>query len=734
MRILIEEYHYRPEEILPLLKGAEINPKHVENDTMLSVDHVGYFYNSEIGDCVFILPKVLMDENGLVKGNITPRDLLVADKSDSAEKKELLQFVYGFSVWIYRAICVYREKNPDEDITISRNITQMGRGAKRERYTFLDVLLELLQFNRDNQDYLTFVIKNQHSGLNKINWTKTISKSQAVIHNGTPIYLDPVNKKRQVNFDEELLVIFYSILNHIHERYGFAVKLNAYFDLIKGERFKHYIDGYGKTRLRQIKYKYFDDRSLRIWDLCYAFFDTAYQISIHMDTKDYLLVHDFDRVFEDMVDELIGDRSLDHIKKQEDGKRLDHIYKYYGLTDHADKEEKVYYIGDSKYYRRGAKVSDESVAKQFTYARNLVQYNLNLFLDQKGEGYQQYRDEATEGYDIVPNFFISAKVEDIGSQGYSDSRVTPKKTDQDKTFHVSRHFENRLFDRDTILVAHYDVNFLFVLALYARNSQGEKTAWADKVREQFRKEIRNGLIQEYDFYGMRPKRDDIDETFFQPHFKEVIGKVFRPYGDKNLYSLALSKAAMSEEENKQVHELLDEYFYITKPLKSMGEDPREALDKLGQTKHVGSIFAENVLVGCVKNDEHLDWINAQDMYNVRLIGRDDRPGALMPTIDLMTVQHIVLYMLDESKTHVGKIIGEYALKDSNMAPLMYDRLSMKMNLNYPDPQSSMYLVYEIEPSADSLMKQEQWTAFIEAKLEKQDPRGQAIVIKSGEEI
>lgn len=40
---------------------------------------------------------------------------------------------------------------------------------------------------------------------------------------------------------------------------------------------------------------------------------------------------------------------------------------------------------------------------------------------------------------------------------------------------------DRLFDRDTLLVCHYDVNFLFVVSLYALNNKSKKASWKKKV-------------------------------------------------------------------------------------------------------------------------------------------------------------------------------------------------------------------------------------------------------------
>lgn len=76
-----------------------------------------------------------------------------------------------------------------------------------------------------------------------------------------------------VNFDEELLVIYFSILNYIRETHGFSFEINIHYHLINPDKLRRtYIKkNLGCRRLKQIKYKYFADKALRIWDLCYAF-------------------------------------------------------------------------------------------------------------------------------------------------------------------------------------------------------------------------------------------------------------------------------------------------------------------------------------------------------------------------------------------------------------------------------------------------------------------------------
>ena len=62
MRILIEEYQYNVVDVKEILHGIDA----LENvEGRVSIHYVGYYYNTLLKDCVFILPKVLLkDENG----------------------------------------------------------------------------------------------------------------------------------------------------------------------------------------------------------------------------------------------------------------------------------------------------------------------------------------------------------------------------------------------------------------------------------------------------------------------------------------------------------------------------------------------------------------------------------------------------------------------------------------------------------------------------------------------
>ncbi len=589
MRILIEEYQYDVAKVKDILHGIDA----LENvEGKVSIHYVGYYYNTLLKDCVFILPKVLLkDVNGqeLAFGKYIPEDIVSPDKNKDMEVREK-DFLYKFAVWIYRAIVVFKnDKKNDTSIVYHTKIAQIGKGSRRLSNTYLDILLQLLQFNRDNQSFFFFIVKNLHSGYNKINWTRTISHETAIVQGEQPIYLKAVNKKRQINFDEELLVIFFSILNYIGDTYGFHKEIKCQFQLIKGAQFKTYLNGYGLTRLRQIKYKYFSDKALELWNLCYAFFDEARQVFVNTEKKEYLLVKDFFSVFESIIDELIGDNPLPDgmEKKQEDGKIVDHLYTAKSLIE--SETGQTYYIGDSKYYKMGHPLGNESIYKQYTYARNVIQWNLDIF--NRGDVPQsgvKLRDDVTEGYNIIPNFFVSAKMDEAFD--YAHDGI--EKTDRRHNRHRKEQFKNRLFDRDTLLLFHYDVNFLFVLSLYARDNVSQKAEWKHKIRNKFREEIQDWLQDEFSFYAMAAKPGVDARLYFKTHFQEVLGKTYKPFADDSIFSLALDKK--DRDSNNLLLAELEKFFFV-EPCK-LGENPEPIINEARKREVVPAPEKDGVLM------------------------------------------------------------------------------------------------------------------------------------------
>ena len=526
--------------------------------------YVGYCYSKAAKDVIFFLPKVVLtgernEENGddTIFG-AAPHDIIdfssdsIIEKFTEEGSKEYKEFLSTLSIWIYRTISVYKETHND-NILESKEYQGESRGKKIKHNTLLDVIIALRDFNKDNQDYFTFIAKNVHTRVNKIQWQKTITSTNPIFLKGQPVYTDPVNRKKMVNFDEELLIIFFSILNYIKEEHGFSFYMNINYQLISHDKIKRSYIGknYGCRRLKQIKYKYFSDKALRIWDLCYAFFDREYKISINRQAEDFLLAKDFDHIFEVMIDTLIGGEDKNKLPKelteQRDGKMVDHMFIGQGLIEQSNlPAELTYYIGDSKYYKRSKNdtvvLGDKSIYKQYTYAKNVIQWNMNLFLDDSDDGEQpQLRDALTEGYNPIPNFFISARIPNKkeGSKflSFDDAQLV----EQANGVQFNRQFENRLFDRDTLLLCHYDVNFLYIVSLYGRANKSKQATWREYVRKNFRQKIQETFNKLYTFRTIQPRAGKDCYQFLKENFSQLNGKLYRSKSNNNYLVLALMR-------------------------------------------------------------------------------------------------------------------------------------------------------------------------------------------------
>ena len=647
MLLFIEGYPYdlnrEVREGLTIRKVlADVVSLPVKDDTY-AVEYVGYCYSKAAADVIFFLPKVVLtseqdeDKNSDTIFGASPQEIIdfesdmVKSKFTEDGSKEYKEFLSTLSIWIYRVISVYKQTHND-NILESKEYQAESRGKKQKHNTLLDVIIALRDFNKNNQDYFTFIVKNIHSGYNKINWSKTINSSQAIIQQGTPIYINPVNKKKMVNFDEELLIIYFSILNYIREVHGFSFEINLHYQLINPDRLKKaYIDkNLGCRRLRQIKYKYFSDKALRIWDLCYAFFDREYKISMNRQAEDYLLAKNFEHIFEVMIDTLISGSDKHDLPKelteQKDGKLVDHMFIGQGLIEQSDlSSELTYYIGDSKYYKRTRNdrthLGDKSIYKQYTYARNVIQWNMNLFLGGDNNDEQpQLRDTLTEGYNPIPNFFISARIPNKESGGQKFLSFDDKEIKaQENGVQLNRQFENRLFDRDTLLLCHYDVNFLYIVSLYGRDNKSAQSSWREYVRKEFRSRIQDSLNRLYTFRVLQPREGMDCYRFIQDNFHLLNGKVYRPKTDGNYLILAVMNGDEPKlwrnlgvgietisREIQSSNELIDSmqtHFIVGDPFKLATDLHIDSVEKVGTLNQLPQQEVKNILTGLVRGTD-----------------------------------------------------------------------------------------------------------------------------------
>lgn len=113
------------------------------------------------------------------------------------------------------------------------------------------------------------------------------------------------------------------------------------------------------------------------------------------------------------------------------------------------------------------------------------------------------------------------------------------------------------------------------MSLYARNNALQKDSWKAAVREKFRQEIQKILEDNFQFHAMKARSGVNAESYIREHFQELLGKIYTPYPEKDIYSLALSKDFPNE--NQTLLDKLGKYFVIQKC--QMGEDPKPMFEQ-----------------------------------------------------------------------------------------------------------------------------------------------------------
>ena len=532
MKILIEGEKYS----LELLQDVFDDPKfyHQENQegTILSV---GYYHSYAKGELVYMLPKVFMADSQETVFGINKTVLLDLEHSETFKHKEEYNWIRQVSVYFYNSLLEFRRRNRLTAIIQSSLSSNLNTNLGKQEYSYLDLLLSFVNFYKKNKSNILFKhIEFKSQQVRNPNWERTISKSIPLItQDKQPIYNIYRNKKKIINTEEELMIYFFSILNHFNLEHNLYLQIDKSYELIKGSKFK-LLQKNGLSKLRKIKYLYFNDTLKKMYHLCEIYFSQTDTSSISRKKEEFISVNNYNLVFEDMIDKLFSDpiiekktsdgTTLKNLKYNDDGKIIDHVFDYQSLLDTSD----IFYIGDSKYYKSDNIAGKVSKYKQFTYAKNVIQYNIDL-LNETGKYYTdnlRYRDDLTEGYNITPNFFIYGYISDYKN---FDKTELNAKGDIVKSYH----FENRLFDRDTLFVHQYKINFLYVLKSY--------TQFGNHTIEQFRTEtktmFRNNFV---DFFTNKDKskfelyeyQQENIEDFIETNFRLVNGKCFKTIDNK----------------------------------------------------------------------------------------------------------------------------------------------------------------------------------------------------------
>lgn len=564
MKIFFEEYSYSKEAVvangLPLYLTSSLK------NGKVSIPYVGYYFSPEQNDSYFILPKVFINQtvkasagNNMVAeekafGMFEPESIIdTSDSNNPLVKSRYYHEVFYLSTWIYRAIARYKERNADQDITQNADIQNVVSVNGNESETLIDIILQLIRFNNEHRNLFTYIARIRRKGDSHICWNKTICKVKPFFQDDVPVYMRLMSKNKVINLEEPLIVLFFSVLDYLQQKYNFSITRDVNYTTYPRNIEKLINSGKGSRLLRSIRKEYFKDELVKLWKLLKVFFDKAESVASRHYHEETLLVRNFNMVFEDMIDALISDDTKKRhtkLKDQPDGKIVDHIYRYSSLIT---ENEDIYYIGDSKYYKEGHTPGENSIYKQFTYARNVIQFNMDIFNPENGDlGRRNYYDESTEGYNITPNFFIRGVVHPDNINYVKDELMPTMRDDETPDVEEEQQHANRLFDRDTLIIQKYSINFLYVLSAYVLNSND--TVARERIHKKFRNNLLYWLNNNYQFFKLTSKGTDI-ETLVRQHFRDLIGKIYS--FDDNLI-LAVNKK-YTEANSKLIGSLTDSF-------------------------------------------------------------------------------------------------------------------------------------------------------------------------------
>jgi hypothetical protein len=518
-------------------------------DGAFKTDFVGY-YNDFAEAPVLILPKIFSTfelSSNFWKdcAEIGCRQAFQRSPPlDNKFEKFLSRFVFLF----FLSLKKFANISKDSSVVVKSNLGLINRDTKKDQSTELEVVMSLLDFNKKYKDILMLRnLYDEQGNPSQIDWGKTIREKLPLIFDDNIIYPSYISNDVIVDNSESLLVLYYSLLESLKETYSISCWLDPAVQRVSVRKILNF-DRKSLRFLKKIKGQYFDDRFKRLYKLLKAYFDLKEKTFSSKTQAEYLFVSSYHIVFENMVDDLLSSgEDFHNLKNQDDGKRVDHLFEFESLFE----GENSYYIGDSKYYKESTSLSRYSVSKQFTYAKNINQYNVDIFNQGLVSRIRQ-RDPATEGYNICPNFFIQAYVHDLNLE----SPVVSFNLDHEKKTIENFHFSNRVFDRDTFSLLSFKINFLFLLKQYVTFRTEDKKTSRMQCYEIIRMQVLTYYNEQYTFYQFTPAgRIDL---FIDNNFKLLNGKIFQPANleKTNIMLVGLSKNEVNAISNKEIVDLL----------------------------------------------------------------------------------------------------------------------------------------------------------------------------------
>jgi hypothetical protein len=508
MYLLFEEHIYPTDWLNRLGLAAfikEVKPGQAK------CNHVGFHRDYHKDRSVFVLPKVFAID-GKLFGKYDYHCLCEKAASSVLTSPQYAQ-VRTLCEKIYFCLRRYQLEVTSSGIVEASRAQTIRSTVGAHHTTAFEAMLTLIAFARSNPHiYVQTKEFENYRGINNIDWKNTFSKSIPFQSRKGLLYLEPYSKRPPQSPDDFLLSVYYSLLRDFRA-YDPTIPIDTSVHLFTEAEFCTL-----KPRLpnilRNCRFQYYSDKLRQLYAFLQSFFNAS-NAALSSGTVEYLFTDNFQAVFEKMVDVVLSDEDLlRQYKHLRDGKEIDHLFGHNDIL----KFSKIIFVGDSKYYKDPSAIAFQKY-KQFTYARNIIQehiYVINRGLETTYT--RNFRDPLSEGYNITPNFFVYGTV----SAGLGPEKTLLSRDADLREF--SYHFANRLFDRDTLHILYFKIDFPLLLNCFIGALRRQAELWnviRQNARDTILLEAQRYLDGLYGFYLL-----DLGQDFIRRHFKILHGKLF----------------------------------------------------------------------------------------------------------------------------------------------------------------------------------------------------------------
>ena len=152
------------------------------------------------------------------------------------------------------------------------------------------------------------------------------------------------------------------------------------------------------------------------------------------------------------------------------------------------------------------------------------------------------------------------------------------------------------------------------------------------------------------------------EMYIKEHFQEVLGKIYTPYSNKNIFSLALENDDKYKQDNEKLVQELSKYFYIEEC--RIGENPENKINNLISNGNATTTITRNGVLMVMM--ENYSAKSTNFLSNSKLaIGMKWTKDSMEIVENLKSIGYVIFHYRSEDNKHLFAVNGFCRMLNSN---------------------------------------------------------------------